>query len=758
MPKKLTMVGVLMALVLGAFGLAGRSASANTPIQSFCTHIGAPADAGQCPALQPEPFDWYMCYDTTNDTNIPGAPASPVGPAPYTCGVNTSATAIPAGLGTPIKVWQVIKDPAGSRLTLPTVYSPPAWTYSSPGATTAVGDVTASTDILCTGGATDILATAASGFGISTNWPGFNWLPYDSIRQSPGVPVDADPATGSDNAYINGTRPMPPSYTDFSLDRANLTTLWLGGFTALTIAPVVPDVTLPNVGSPLSTLVVTSPYGTNPKVSVALLGGAASPPEPSYLCLQSPQDSVAKTSTTIPPAVANWYPRWALMTSDKDFVDGQRTRILDSQCIAVGDVSLIPDADGDCLSDAAEATATTNPAVADTDGDMVSDGIEVAAGMNPLAGDADGDLEDDYTEMFQFTNPAVADTDGDGSLDKHDDLAGFNCVAVTGVCTVVNLGDTTADDNCPANANASQLNTDSTADMTNTPNTPAGVFYPGDATNNHQDPQGDACDTDDDNDGLGDVLESATGMRILLAAPVSPASWCKGPNYEVSNPGTSGPLATGPLDSDTDNDGGLDGRECLFGSRPDLATNRFPTAPAGTDTDGDLLFPVGAETFYHTQAIVVPGGALENDLEQAGSYGSPIPDTKIGPSDPDSDGDFLNDGVEVKWYAVDPANFDTDADGCSDGREAADVNGDHKVNSSDGLGVAQHQPTGSLAPSPAYFTPATGVRRSELATYDINKDGNINSTDSLLVAKLTGNCASGVGAQTNTKPIIELAK
>ena len=72
------------------------------------------------------------------------------------------------------------------------------------------------------------------------------------------------------------------------------------------------------------------------------------------------------------------------------------------------------------------------------------------------------------------------------------------------------------------------------------------------------------------------------------------------------------------------------------------------------------------------------------------------------------------------------------------GREAADVNGDHKVNSTDGLGVAQHTPTGTLAPSPVYYNPGTGVRRVELAVYDVNKDGNINSTDGLLVASSEG--------------------
>jgi hypothetical protein len=126
-----------------------------------------------------------------------------------------------------------------------------------------------------------------------------------------------------------------------------------------------------------------------------------------------------------------------------------------------------------------------------------------------------------------------------------------------------------------------------------------------------------------------------------------------------------------------------------------------------------------------------------------------IPDTRIGNfNETDADGDILNDGVEVKWYDTSPASFDTDGDGCSDGREAADVNGDHRVNATDALAIGQHSAAGSLAASPPYNM--SGVRRDELATYDVNKDGAIASVDQLLAGKLFGNCKSGVAAQTAT--------
>jgi hypothetical protein len=43
------------------------------------------------------------------------------------------------------------------------------------------------------------------------------------------------------------------------------------------------------------------------------------------------------------------------------------------------------------------------------------------------------------------------------------------------------------------------------------------------------------------------------------------------------------------------------------------------------------------------------------------------------------------------------------------------------VGSTDGLSVAQHTTTGTLAPKPS-LQPGHGQRRAELATYDISKD------------------------------------
>ena len=94
-------------------------------------------------------------------------------------------------------------------------------------------------------------------------------------------------------------------------------------------------------------------------------------------------------------------------------------------------------------------------------------------------------------------------------------------------------GITAALDNCPFTANADQLNTDG-------------------------DSQGDACDTDDDNDDLADRVETNTGVFI-------------GPDDTGSN----------PLVGDTDGDGIADGIEVLAGTDPNTVTAQVPALSNG---------------------------------------------------------------------------------------------------------------------------------------------------------------------------------
>ncbi len=83
---------------------------------------------------------------------------------------------------------------------------------------------------------------------------------------------------------------------------------------------------------------------------------------------------------------------------------------------------VIPDSDGDGLSDAEELELGTNPGSPDSDGDGLDDGDEVGIHhTDPLDPDSDGDGLFDGAEVGQFfTNPLQADTDGDGFNDGEE--------------------------------------------------------------------------------------------------------------------------------------------------------------------------------------------------------------------------------------------------------------------------------------------------------------------------------------------------
>ena len=95
--------------------------------------------------------------------------------------------------------------------------------------------------------------------------------------------------------------------------------------------------------------------------------------------------------------------------------------------------------------------------------------------------------------------------------------------------------------------------------------------------NTDGDSEGDACDTDDDNDGLADSLELTIGTDRLI---IDSDGDGLGDYDEVNFDGDSGMYTpnqdTDPLNDDTDGDGFLDGMEVLSQHDP-LSNSDSPT-------------------------------------------------------------------------------------------------------------------------------------------------------------------------------------
>jgi hypothetical protein len=150
-----------------------------------------------------------------------------------------------------------------------------------------------------------------------------------------------------------------------------------------------------------------------------------------------------------------------------------------------------------------------------------------------------------------------------------------------------------AADNCPAIYNPDQLNSDGGR-------RPNGSQIPGEwASNPSQDKMGDACDPDDDNDGLPDSEEFGGQCPRRLVA-------------------------------DSDGDTVLDGYEVATGYDPCSAASK-PPQPGGTDSDVDGLRDVLERSGYNTCAFA------DDTVPGYGACTSPV----------DSDGDGCADALEV---------------------------------------------------------------------------------------------------------------
>jgi hypothetical protein len=301
--------------------------------------------------------------------------------------------------------------------------------------------------------------------------------------------------------------------------------------------------------------------------------------------------------------------------------------------------------------------------IADTDEDGLADSVETDTGTYVSPGDTG-------------TDPAIADHDGDGVADGHEvflndtiptdtdsDDDGFGDKPATSHASV---NGNAAEDNCPAIANAGQQNSEGRID-----NGPGVV--PVDQTVPRSDALGDPCDPDLDNDGLPNNEDVNPILASGICAAFSGSSdGHPSPhggdltNDDDADANPAVPMGTDASDNgpswDTDADGVLDGYECANGANPRDRLSKPPALPG----DGD-----------------------------------------------DDDGDGLLNGWERRGWGTGADTVDSDGDGKSDCREAADVDGNSVVNSTgDFVGYAN----------------AMFKNTGKTIDFDLDKNGLANST------------------------------
>lgn len=220
-------------------------------------------------------------------------------------------------------------------------------------------------------------------------------------------------------------------------------------------------------------------------------------------------------------------------------------------------------------------------------------------------------------------------------------------------------GVTDAVDNCPAVANADQANFDAAA-VDNGP-TVAG----GDATNPQSDSLGDACDADDDNDGLPDSSESAPaacGAFDLSATSTASAPRGDATNDDDGDGDPAPPAGSDATDNgpswDTDNDGVLDGVECALGTNPrDRASRPSVAACGGTaDVDHDGLTAAAERCRWGTSDTSTDSDAdgLRDCVEANDSNGDGVQNFS---------GDVINSARVAIAAAGKTMDFDLNGDG-----------------------------------------------------------------------------------------------
>ena len=338
---------------------------------------------------------------------------------------------------------------------------------------------------------------------------------------------------------------------------------------------------------------------------------------------------------------------------------------------------LAADTDGDGLPDGQEVSIGTSLEKYDTDDDGLPDSWEAQNGLNPLsaegndgdAGDPDGDGVDNFSEHGMGSNPNSADSDGDGLLD----CAETSCVSFAAplpwleTSTLTNLTDAITNSyyNCISVGLPSPVTIQGII-VTNITIDADGVVYFNREGYANSEYSRSACDFDYDTVDTNCFTVAPYWSNLFLSDEPAPSSM----RFGTAAVGTNGYYVL----------------ECL-NMYKDL--NSWET----NSISFQLAFPTGRVDKVHVRYANLVGDEMDGYCASIGfqSFGA-----KESVSYCSWDQDMVYDGMGLSFilgYGTDPTNADTDGDGLSDGIEIGTYGSDPCLGDSDGDGLSDAQET-----------------------------------------------------------------
>ncbi|MBI2345804.1 MAG: thrombospondin type 3 repeat-containing protein [Deltaproteobacteria bacterium] len=281
------------------------------------------------------------------------------------------------------------------------------------------------------------------------------------------------------------------------------------------------------------------------------------------------------------------------------------------------------DQDEDGIGDPCDADPAHAFGAADSDGDGFADAFDPCPHIRDLAVSGGGDLDGDGAG-----DPCDPDDDNDGLADWVEDA--MEVLALRGGTATDTDRDGIVDgkDNCATVPNADQRNTD-------------GDLYANGTGG------GDACDPDDDNDGLTDIVESAD-PRLHGWEPDSDHYGLTGYDDYCDGPGTGYGTIAATRCQPSDNCGVRFNADQM--DEDDNGVGDVCDMEGIGDMDADLVADA-----LDTCPLVANPDQADSDFDGAGDI-----------CDPDDDGDGIQDTLDNCIFTYNTDQLDTDLDGLGD--------------------------------------------------------------------------------------------